>query len=161
MSRRSLGGRGGPMPPRVLVVVFILTALVWGATASSASADSMVLAFPAEPAADDGGLSCLPLNPFCVLGEAAGAVVADVWISAMLSLWEAGLWLLGLAFLVIDALATPDLSASGPLAAVYPVTFGIGASVAALMAMVQLGVAAARRDADPRPAAHRSASVRA
>ena len=49
----------------------------------------------------------------------AGAVVADVWISAMLSLWGAGLWLLGLAFSVIDALATPDLSAGGtPVCAV-------------------------------------------
>src|SRR4051794_5382129 len=104
------------------------------------------MAFPTAPAADDGSLPCLPINPFCVIGEAAGAVVADVWISAMLSLWGAGLWLLGLAFSVIDALATPDLSAGGPLAAVYPVTFGIGATVAALMAMVQLGVAAARRD---------------
>ncbi|MCF6506542.1 hypothetical protein E9549_03840 [Blastococcus sp. MG754426] len=146
MSRPSLGGRGGPMPPRVLVVVFILSALAWVAMASSASADSTVLAFPAEPAGDDGVLSCLPLNPFCVLGEAAGAVVADVWVNAMLSLWGAGLWLLGLAFSVIDALATPDLSADGPLAAVYPVTFGIGATVAALMALVQLGVAVVRRD---------------
>jgi type IV secretion system protein TrbL len=134
------------MPPRVLVVAFILTALVWVVAASPASADSTVLAFPAEPAADDGVLSCLPLNPFCVLGEAAGAVVADVWISAMLSLWGAGLWLLGLAFSVIDALATPDLSADGPLAGVYPVTFGIGATVAAVMALVQLGLAAVRRD---------------
>ena len=102
------------------------------------------MAFPAVPAAG-GSLPCL-LNPFCVVGEAAGAVVEDVWVNAMLSLWEAGLWLLSLAFLVIDALATPDLSAGGPLAAVYPVTFGIGATVAALMAMVQLGIAAVRRD---------------
>ncbi|NIH70081.1 hypothetical protein [Modestobacter marinus] len=93
-----------------------------------------------------GSLPCLPINPFCAVGEAAGAVVEDVWVNAMLSLWEAGLWLLGLAFSVIDALATPDLSAGGPLAAVYPVTFGIGATVAALMAMVQLAVAAMRRD---------------
>ncbi|WP_242472809.1 hypothetical protein [Blastococcus sp. TML/M2B] len=93
-----------------------------------------------------GSLPCLPINPFCAVGEAAGAVVEDVWVNAMLSLWEAGLWLLSLAFLVIDALATPDLSAGGPLAAVYPVTFGIGATVAALMAMVQLGIAAVRRD---------------
>jgi len=47
---------------------------------------------------------------------------------------------------VIDALTTPDLSADGPLAAVYPVTFGIGATVAAGMALVQLGLAAVRRD---------------
>ncbi|WP_245821161.1 hypothetical protein [Geodermatophilus pulveris] len=131
-----------------MIVIAVLTVAGWLASSAPASADSTVLAFPAEPATDDGALSCLPINPFCVLGEAAGAVVADVWINAMLSLWEAGLWLLGLAFSVIDALATPDLSAGGPLAAVYPVTFGIGATLAALMAMVQLGVAALRRDGE-------------
>src|SRR4051794_41526801 len=122
-----LGGGGG-LPP-----------------AAPAWADTEVMAFPTAPAANDGSLSCLPINPFCVIGEAAGAVVADVWISAMLSLWEAGLWLLGLAFSVIDALTTPDLSVGGPLAGVYPVTFGIGATVAAGMALVQLGLAAGGR----------------
>lgn len=130
----------------MLIIALMLAAVGWLTTAGPASADSTIVAFPAVPAADDGSLPCLPLNPFCVAGEAAGAVAADVWVSAMLSLWEAGLWLLGLAFSVIDALATPDLSANGPLAGVYPVTFGIGATVAALMAMVQLGVAAVRRD---------------
>ena len=133
------------MRPRALVVVLGLTVTACLAATAPASADP-VWAFPADPAADDGSLPCLPINPFCVIGEAAGAVVADVWVSAMLSLWEAGLWLLGLAFSVIDALATPDLSAGGPLAAVYPVTFGIGATVAAGMALVQLGLAAVRRD---------------
>ncbi|MFC7571441.1 hypothetical protein ACFQX8_02590 [Klenkia terrae] len=129
------------------MVVVLLAAAGWLAVAAPALADTaVVVAFPADPSSAEDALSCLPTNPFCVIGEAAGAVVADVWISAMLSLWEAGLWLLGLAFSVIDALATPDLSAGGPLAGVYPVTFGIGAAVAALMAMVQLGVAAARRD---------------
>ena len=129
------------------LVVLVLAAVGWLAIATPALADTAVVsAFPADPSSPEEALSCLPTNPFCVIGEAAGAVVADVWISAMLSLWEAGLWLLGLAFSVIDALATPDLSAGGPLAGVYPVTFGIGAAVAALMAMVQLGVAAARRD---------------
>ena len=140
-SRRRIVGSGGRA-----AVVLLLAAVGWLATAAPASADTTVMAFPTAPAADDGSLPCLPINPFCVVGEAAGAVVADVWISAMLSLWEAGLWLLGLAFSVIDALATPDLSAEGPLAAVYPVTFGIGATVAVMMAMVQLGVAAVRRD---------------
>jgi type IV secretion system protein TrbL len=128
--------------------VFVLTVAALLATAPPAAADPVVEAFPAEPAAGDGALPCLPLNPFCAIGEAAGAVVTDVWVSAMLSLWEAGLWLLGLAFSVIDALATPDLSADGPLAGVYPVTFGIGATVAAVMALVQLGSAALRRDGE-------------
>jgi type IV secretion system protein TrbL len=130
----------------MLVVVLMLAVVGWLATAAPALADSTVVAFPAAPAADEDSLPCLPINPFCVIGEAAGAVVADVWVSAMLSLWEAGLWLLGLAFSVIDALATPDLSADGPLAGIYPVTFGIGATVAVLMALVQLGAAAVRRD---------------
>ncbi|CCG02743.1 hypothetical protein [Blastococcus saxobsidens] len=147
MSRPQLAPCGRLSRPRMLIVALMLAVVGWLATAVPASAaDSTVVAFPAAPAADDGSLPCLPINPFCVIGEAAGAVVADVWVSAMLSLWEAGLWLLGLAFSVIDALATPDLSADGPLAAVYPVTFGIGATVAAMMAMVQLSVAAVRRD---------------
>src|SRR5829696_5425686 len=145
MSRPQSRGRI-PWVRRRASVVLLLAAVGWLATAASAWADTAGMAFPTAPGADDGSLPCLPINPFCVVGEAAGAVVEDVWVNAMLSLWEAGLWLLGLAFSVIDALATPDLSAGGPLAAVYPVTFGIGATVAALMAMVQLGVAAARRD---------------
>lgn len=121
--------------------------LVGVVSAGPASAGPTVWAFPApeEPTAGD-ALTCLPTNPFCAVGELAGEVVTDVWISAMTSLWEAGLWVLGLAFSVIDALTTPDLSADGPLGQVYPVTFGIGAGVAALMAMVQLGAAAVRRD---------------
>ncbi|WP_233498854.1 hypothetical protein [Blastococcus sp. TF02A-26] len=99
-------------------------------------------------------MPCLPVNPLCALGEAAGDLLGDaagnvaegVWTSAMLALWGAGLWLLSLAFSVIDSLATPDLSADGPLAGVYPVTFGIGAAVATLMALVQLGAAGLRRD---------------
>ena len=133
---------------RRLGAVLLLSLAIWSLSTGPAVADSMVSAFPAFPAVPGAGgsLPCLPINPFCAVGEAAGAVVEDVWVNAMLSLWEAGLWLLGLAFSVIDALATPDLSAGGPLAAVYPVTFGIGATVAALMAVVQLGVAAVRRD---------------
>ncbi|MGY5884175.1 hypothetical protein [Modestobacter lacusdianchii] len=132
---------------RALVFVLLL-APVWLATAGLASADPVVWAFPADPSSAEETSSCLPINPFCVIGEAAGAVAADVWASAMLSLWEAGLWLLGLAFSVIDALTTPDLSAGGPLAGIYPVTFGIGATVAALMALVQLGAALVRRDGE-------------
>ncbi len=124
-------------------MVLVLAAVILLGTAAPAAADPTTVAFPADPASSS---LCLPINPFCVIGEAAGGVVADVWTSAMLSLWEAGLWLLELAFSVIDALATPDLSADGPLAAIYPVTFGIGATVAALMALVQLGLAAVRRD---------------
>lgn len=43
--------------------------------------------------------------------DAAGNVAERVWTSAMLSLGDPALWLPSLAFSVIDALATPDLSA--------------------------------------------------
>ncbi len=86
------------------------------------------------------------LNPLHWLGSAANVAAGDVWKAAMTALWSAGLWVLGLAFKVIDAFSTPDVSASGPLARVLPYTFGLGAFVAALMAFTQIGVALYRRD---------------
>ncbi len=94
---------------------------------AAAPADTHVLAFPttpdqpfapvppgedppADPEEDDG---CSWYDVFCAVGSAAGELVTDVWIMAMLSLWEAGLWVLGLAFGVIDGLTTPDLSPTG------------------------------------------------
>jgi hypothetical protein len=71
--------------PPILAAALVLAAVGWLATAVPAAADPTVLAFPAAPA-DDGALPCLPVNPFCVVGEAAGAVAADVWTGAMLSL---------------------------------------------------------------------------
>ncbi|SOC48592.1 hypothetical protein SAMN05660748_1294 [Blastococcus aggregatus] len=143
--------RGWSPGARHLLVVLLLAAVAWLGAATPAAGEPTVTALPA---AAPTALPCLPIDPLCALGEAAGGLLGDaagnvaesVWTSAMLSLWDAGLWLLRLAFSVIDALTTPDLSAGGPLAAVYPVTFGIGATVAAGMAMVQLGVAAVRRD---------------
>ena len=86
------------------------------------------------------------LNPLKWLGSGASKLASDAWQSAMTALWSAGLWVLGLAFKIIDAFTTPDLSTSGPLAAVLPYTFAIGAFVAALMALIQIGVALYRRD---------------
>ena len=60
----------------------------------------------------------IDLNPISWLGDAASAAVADVWKAAMIALWSAGLWLLTLAFQIIDAFTTPDLSADGPMGAV-------------------------------------------
>jgi type IV secretion system protein TrbL len=76
----------------------------------------------------------------------ASKLASDVWQSAMTALWSAGLWVLGLAFKIIDAFTTPDLSPSGPLAAVLPYTFAIGGFVAGLMSLIQIGVAVYRRD---------------
>ncbi len=86
------------------------------------------------------------LNPLSWLGDAAGEVAGEGWASAMTSVWSGGVWLLNLSFHVLDSLTTPDLSAAGPMGKVYPYTFGIGASVALVMAFVQIGTAAVRRD---------------
>ena len=86
------------------------------------------------------------LNPLKWLGSGASELASDVWQSAMTALWSAGLWVLGLAFKIIDGFTTPDLSTSGPLAAVLPYMFAIGGFVAGLMALIQIGVALYRRD---------------
>ena len=91
-------------------------------------------------------LPMIDLNPISWLGDAASAAVADVWKAAMIGLWSAGLWLLTLAFRIIDAFTNPDLSAEGPMGAVLPTTLWIGASVAGTMIFVQLTVALIRRD---------------
>ncbi|CCH88531.1 conserved membrane protein of unknown function [Modestobacter italicus] len=94
----------------------------------------------------DEDVMAIDLNPMNWLGDAASAAVADVWKAAMVSIWSAGLWLLTLAFKVIDAFTTPDVSAAGPMGAVLPTTLWLGASVAVTMMFVQLTVALIRRD---------------
>jgi hypothetical protein len=86
------------------------------------------------------------LNPFAYLGSAAGKVVADGWTAAMLGLWNAGLWLLKLVLSIVDAFTVPDLREGGPGAQVYQMTFWIAGALMLLLAMVQLGLTAARRD---------------
>ena len=60
------------------------------------------------------------LNPFTHLGNAAGKVVADAWTTAMLALWNAGLWLLRLVLGLTDAFLTPDLREAGPMGSHVP-----------------------------------------
>jgi type IV secretion system protein TrbL len=86
------------------------------------------------------------LNPLKWLGKGANLVVGDVWKAAMTALWSAGLWAIDLAFKIIDAFTTPDLSPGGPLAEVLPYTFAIGLMVATFMALIQLGIALYQRD---------------
>jgi type IV secretion system protein TrbL len=99
-----------------------------------------------DTAAVSTSVLAIDLNPISWLGDAASAAVAGVWKAAMIALWSAGLWLLTLAFQIIDAFTTPDLSAEGPMGAVLPTTLWIGASVAVIMMFVQLTVALIRRD---------------
>lgn len=87
-----------------------------------------------------------PIDVFAMLAGGAGKAVADAWTVAMLGLWNAGLWLMRVVLNLMDAFLTPDLSQDGPGAAVYQVTFWVAATLVVTMAVVQLGVAAVRRD---------------
>jgi type IV secretion system protein TrbL len=86
------------------------------------------------------------LNPLKWLGKGASVALGDVWKAAMTALWSAGLWILDLAFKIIDAFTTPDLSVNGPLAEVLPYTFALGLMVATFMALIQIGIALYQRD---------------
>ena len=86
------------------------------------------------------------LNPFTYLGNAAGKIVADGWTAAMLGIWNAGLWLLKLVLGIEDDFLTPDLSENGPMRGIYPYTFWIAGSIILTLLMIQLGIAAFRRD---------------
>lgn len=85
-------------------------------------------------------------NPFDILGSVAGRVVTDGWIAMWLSVWNGGQWLLRLILGWMDAWLTPDLSASGPGRTMYPATFWLAGAVLLVMAIVQIGIAAGRRD---------------
>ena len=86
------------------------------------------------------------INPFKYLASEAGKVIADGWTSAMLGLWNAGLWALRLVLNIIDSLLTPDLSANGPGAAAYRTTFWLAGALVVVMLMIQLGLAVIRRN---------------
>jgi len=85
-------------------------------------------------------------NPLNWLGGAAQGAAADAFKAVMVGLWSTGLWLLKLAFSIVDAFTSPDVSAHGPLAGALPTTLWLGGSVAVLMLFVQLGAALVRRD---------------
>ena len=72
--------------------------------------------------------------------------LADGWTTAMLSLWNAGLWLLQLVLNLGDALLTPDLREGGSGAGIYRTAFWIAGALFVILAFVQLGTAAIRRD---------------
>ena len=86
------------------------------------------------------------VNLFAGLAGAASKAVADAWTVAMLGLWNAGLWVMRLVLNLMDAFLTPDLSENGPAAQVYRVTFWAAGTLVVTMAVLQLGVAALRRD---------------
>lgn len=86
------------------------------------------------------------LDPFTFLGNAAAKVATDAWTASMLALWNAGLWLLRLVLGWVDTFLTPDLRETGPMGGTYRITFWVAATLLIALALVQTGIAAARRD---------------
>ena len=85
-------------------------------------------------------------NPFAKLGSVAAQIVTDFWTAAWLSVWNAGLWILRLVLSWMDAWLTPDLSANGPGQDLYQVTYWIAGVLVVIMLVIQIGIAAGRRD---------------
>ena len=85
-------------------------------------------------------------DPFAELGDQMASAVADAWTAGMLSLWSAGLYVLKLVLTFADHFLTPDLATDGPGQDVYAYTFWIASVLVVVMAMIQLGVAAFRRE---------------
>ena len=88
----------------------------------------------------------MPWDPFTKLASTAAQIVTDAWTAAWLSVWNAGLWVLRLILSWMDAWLTPDLSAGGPAHDLYQVTFWIAGVLVVIMVVVQIGIAAGRRD---------------
>ena len=86
------------------------------------------------------------VNPIKVLANLVALGATSVWQDIMTNIWSAGLWLAGFVFQLVDAFTAPDLSGAGLMSKIYPVTFGIGAGLALILALVQVGFAAWQRD---------------
>ncbi len=85
-------------------------------------------------------------NPFGKLASNAAQIVTDAWTAAWLSVWNAGLWVLRVILSWMDHWLTPDLSANGPAQDLYSVTFWLAGVLVVIMLVVQIAIAAGRRD---------------
>lgn len=88
----------------------------------------------------------LPFDPFQKLGDAAAKVVADGWTSMMLSIWNAGLFVMGMILKFEDHFLTVDLREDGPLGSVYSGTVWIALMLVVILTVVQIGAAVIKRD---------------
>lgn len=87
------------------------------------------------------------MEPFGVLGKAAAKIGTDILTAAMLSLWNAGLWLLTFVLDLEDHVLTPNLAEDGPLGSLYATTFWLALALVGIFMMVQVIIALALRDA--------------
>ena len=86
------------------------------------------------------------MDPFGVLGSTAAKIGADILTAAMLSLWNAGLWILKVVLELEDQVLTPNLAEDGPLGRLYQTTFWLALALVGIFMVVQIIIALARRD---------------
>jgi type IV secretion system protein TrbL len=88
----------------------------------------------------------MPIDPFGSLGSTIATAVADTLTAAMLSLWNAGLWVLRAVLELEDAILTPNIGEQGPVGELYATTFWIALALVGILILVQIGVALGKRD---------------
>ena len=91
------------------------------------------------------GLGDIP-NPFEELGDIIAKAAADAWTAAMLAIWNSGLFVLRIVLTFSELFLTPDLRADGPGKDVYAFTLWLALALVVILAMVQLGAAAFKRE---------------
>jgi len=91
------------------------------------------------------GLGDIP-NPFEAIGDVIAKAAADAWTAAMLAIWNSGLFVLRIVLTFSELFLTPDLSADGPGEDVYAFTLWLALSLVVVLAMIQLGAAAFKRE---------------
>jgi type IV secretion system protein TrbL len=91
------------------------------------------------------GLGDIP-NPFESIGDVIAEAAADAWTAAMLAVWNSGLFVLRIVLTFSELFLTPDLSADGPGKDVYAFTLWLALTLVVILAMLQLGAAAFKRE---------------
>ena len=91
------------------------------------------------------GLGDIP-NPFEAIGDVIAKAAADAWTAAMLAIWNSGLFVLRIVLTFSELFLTPDLRADGPGKDVYAFTLWLALSLVVILAMIQLGAAAFKRE---------------
>jgi type IV secretion system protein TrbL len=91
------------------------------------------------------GLGDIP-NPFENIGDVIAKAAADAWTAAMLAVWSSGLFVLRIVLTFSELFLTPDLSDDGPGKDVYAFTLWLALALVVILAMIQLGAAAFKRE---------------
>lgn len=85
-------------------------------------------------------------DPFGSLGSAIAKAAASAWTAAMLAIWNAGLLFLRIILTFSEWFLTPDLSENGPGKQIYSYALWMAGGLAGIMVLIQLGLAAFKRE---------------